>query len=453
MGPNVTENETPRVVIVGGGFAGMNAAMGLRRAKVRATLLDRRNFHLFQPLLYQVASGGLSPANIASPLRQLFSRQRNLEVLLGEVQSIDVAARVVRLKNEEVPYDLLVVATGATHSYFGHDEWEANATGLKTLEDATLIRRKFLYAFERAERTTDPIERAPWLNFVVVGGGPTGVEMAGAMAEIANETLKHDFRRINTSDARIYLIEASAHVLDAYPEELSLHAEKSLEKLGVTLLLKSRVTHIDADRVVYLHEDQTHEIPTKTCVWAAGVKASPLAKMLADQIGVAADRAGRIPVEPDLTLPGHPEIFVLGDMAAAKDESGKQLPGVAPVAIQQGIYAAKVIRKRLEGGAAPKPFRYHDRGSLATIGRKSAVGLLFGKKFSGFLAWALWLGIHLMYLVAFENRMLAFIQWGWSYVTYNRPARLITGFTPDEWKTQAAPASKAVEEEAAAAGR
>ena len=449
----MTEKRAPRVVIVGGGFAGMNAASGLRRAAVRVTLLDRRNFHLFQPLLYQVASGALSPANIATPLRHLFSRQRNLEVLLGEVQAIDVANRVVHLENEEVPYDLLIVATGSTHSYFGHDEWEAHAPGLKTIEDATLIRRKSLYAFERAERTTDPVERAPWLNFVVVGGGPTGVEMAGALAEIANHTLKHDFRRMRPSDAKIYLLEAGPRVLAAYPEDLSRKAERALERLGVTPIRGALVTHVDADRVVYQKDGQTHEIATKTCIWGAGVKASPLAKMLADQIGVAVDRVGRIPVEPDLTLPGHPEVFVLGDMVSLKDEAGKPLPGVAPVAIQQGLHVAKTIQKRLKGESPATPFRYHDRGSLATIGRKSAVGLVFGKKFSGFIAWALWLGIHLMYLVAFENRMLAFIQWGWSYFTHNRPARLITGFTPDEWQVEVAPASHAVEEEAAAAGR
>ena len=449
----MVEKSGHRVVVIGGGFAGMNAAMGLRRTNARVTLLDRRNFHLFQPLLYQVASGALSPANIATPLRHLFRGRRNLEVLLGEVQSIDVARRFVRLEAEEIPYDTLIVATGSTHSYFGHDEWEPHAPGLKTIEDATLIRRKFLYAFERAERTSDPTERAPWLNFVVVGGGPTGVEVAGAIAEIAHRTLANDFRRIDPSDAKIYLIEAGPRILSAYPEDLSKKAEESLARLGVTVVTGALVTQVDAERVVYSKEGQSHEIATKTCIWGAGVKASPLAKDLADQTGLAVDRAGRIAVEPDLTLPGHPEIFVLGDMASLKDEHGKPLPGIAPVAIQQGIHVAKTIRRRLQDDEKPVPFRYFDRGSLATIGRKSAVGVVFGRKFSGFVAWALWLGVHLMYLIAFENRMLTFLQWTWSYFTYNRPARLITGFTPEEWQVENPPAAKAVEREAAASTR
>lgn len=421
-------NTTPhRVVIVGGGFAGLNAARALRRAAVEITLVDKRNFHLFQPLLYQVATGALSPANIAAPLRSILSKQRNCQVLMGDVQGFDLANRKVQFTDGECPYDTLVVAAGARHSYFGHAEWERVAPGLKTVEDATEIRRRVLSAFEEAERTDDSAERREWLTFVIVGAGPTGVELAGAIAEIATHSLKRDFREINPGDARVVLVEAGPRVLAAFPEDLSAKAQASLERLGVQVRTSTKVEAIN-ERCVTLHGTGGAEtLATRTALWGAGVQASPLAKLLGEATGAEVDRAGRVTVLPDLTLPAHPEIFVVGDMALTRDPAGKPLPGVAPVAMQQGQFVAKRIRNRLSGKPSDAPFRYFNKGNLATIGKSAAVAELGRLKFSGFWAWVLWLFVHLMYIVSFRNRLLVLTQWSWSYFTYDRSARLITG--------------------------
>ncbi|HEY3393817.1 MAG TPA: NAD(P)/FAD-dependent oxidoreductase [Lacipirellulaceae bacterium] len=419
-----------RVVVVGGGFAGLNAARYLRRAPAQVILIDRRNFHLFQPLLYQVAAGGLSPANIAAPLRWILERQANCEVFLGEVRDFDVASRHVLFDGAKIPYDTLIVAAGGRHSYFGHPEWEPLAPGLKTIEDATEIRRRIFTAFELAERETDVGRRRMLLTMVIVGGGPTGVEMAGAAAEIARHSLSQEFRHIDPADAQILLIEAGDRVLGTYPPELSAKAQSSLERLGVTVRTKNMVKAITHDMVTVEWAGGREEIPTQTVIWAAGVAASPLAQHLAAATGATLDRAGRLVVEPDLSLPSHPEIFVLGDMANYSHQDGKPLPGIAPVAIQQGRFVAKLIKSRLRK-KRPPAFHYRDRGTLATIGRSAAVAD-FGKlRFSGFFAWFLWLMIHLMNLVSFRNRLLVFIQWGWNYITYDRAARLITGGAPD----------------------
>jgi NADH dehydrogenase len=413
------------VVIVGGGFAGLNAARYLRKAPVLVTLIDRRNFHLFQPLLYQVASGELSPANIAAPLRSVLEAQQNCEVLMGEVTGFDVASRRVILDWSTVPYDTLIVAAGARHSYFGHPEWEAHAPGLKTIEDATEIRRRLFSAFELAERESDHARRPELLNFVIVGGGPTGVELAGALADIAQYALKHEFRHINPASAHVVLVEAGDRVLSAFPPELSTKAQTELEKLGVKVRLKTMVTAIEADHVMLNCGGIAERLPTRTVIWAAGVAASPLAKGLAEATGAVLDRSGRISVERDLSLPGHPEIFVLGDMANST-QNGKSLPGVAPVAIQQGRYVAKLIRAKLAGETLPK-FRYRELGNLATIGRSAAVADFGRVRLSGFVAWVLWLFIHLMNIVSYRNRILVFLQWGWNYLNHDRSARLITG--------------------------
>jgi NADH dehydrogenase len=423
--PLAPSPSTHRVAIIGGGFAGLNAARRLRRAAVQVTLIDRRNFHVFQPLLYQVATGVLSPANIAAPLRWIVEHQANCEVLLAEVRGFDVDERRVLFDGEKLPYDTLVVAAGAEYSYFGHPEWEPLAPGLKSIEDATVIRGRLLSAFESAERETDPERRRMLLTFVIVGGGPTGVEMAGAMAEIALHSLKHEFRHIDPTDAQVILVEASDRVLGTYPPDLSAKAERSLQKLGVTVRTRTTVSSVAADHVIVKWAGGEERLPTRTVVWAAGVAASPLAKTLASATGANTDRAGRILVEPDLSLPGHPEIFVLGDMANFSHQTGKPLPGVAPVAIQQGKYVAKLIAARLRHRTMP-PFHYRELGNMATIGRSAAVAD-FGKlRFSGFFAWLLWLVIHLMNLVSFRNRLLVFLQWAFHYITYDASARLIT---------------------------
>jgi NADH dehydrogenase len=419
-----------RVVIVGGGFGGLNAVRYLRRAAVQVTLIDWRNFHLFQPLLYQVAAGELSPANIAAPLRSVLERQRNCEVLLGSVDGFDVAGRRVIVDDtdggSEIPYDTLVVAAGARHSYFGHPEWERFAPGLKTVEDATEIRRRVFTAFELAEREAE-LKRPPVpLNFVIVGGGPTGVELAGAIAEISRYALKHEFRHIDPADAKVILVEAGERVLATFPPELSATAQESLERLGVIVRTKTMVTVIAEDHVMFDAGGQEERLATRTVIWAAGVAASPLAKMLAEETGAVLDRAGRIAVEADLSLAGHPEIFVLGDMASYTYLGGRPLPGVAPVAIQQGRFVARLIRARLEGRELPK-FRYRDLGNLATIGRSAAVADFGRVRFTGFVAWVMWLFIHLMNIVNYRNRVLVFVQWGWNYLTHDRSAGLITG--------------------------
>ena len=414
-----------RVVIVGGGFGGLYAARSLRKAPVAVTMVDRRNFHLFQPLLYQVATGALSPGEIASPLRYVLGRNRNTKVLLGEAVDFDIEARRVILRDGEVPYDDLVVATGATHHYFGHDDWGEFAPGLKTIENATEIRRRILMAFEEAEREPDPEKRQAWLTFVIVGGGPTGVELAGALGEIANDTLKHDFRHINPAESHILLIEGEDRLLPLFPPELSLKAERQLMHLFVRTRCAARVVGVDAESVTLEAKGKTERIRTRTVLWAAGVRASRLGNKLAERTGAQLDRAGRLFVESDLSLPGHPEIHVIGDLAVFTHQTGRPLPGLAPVAMQQGRYVARLIVKRLRG-ESPGPFRYFDKGTLATIGRNKAVAY-FGKLHVwGFPAWFLWVFVHLMYLVEFENRLLVLVEWVYNYITRNRGARLIT---------------------------
>ena len=417
-------------MIVGGGFGGLYVAKALGRAPLSVALVDRRNFHLFQPLLYQVATGGLSPGEIASPLRVVLKNYGNTEVLLGEAVDLDVPNRRVILRDGAIPYDTLIVATGATHHYFGNDQWEAVAPGLKTIENATAIRSRLLLAFERAEREGDPAERRAWLNFVIVGGGPTGVELAGALGEIANDTLRHDFRHIDPREAAIMLVEGERRVLPTFPPDLSAKAERQLISLGVRSLTTARVTEIDAAGVTITVNGRPERIATHTVLWAAGVRASPLGKVLADRAAAQLDRAGRVIVEPDLSVPGHPEIFVIGDLCSFTHQGGKPLPGVAPVAMQQGGYVARLIRRRVTGRAAPAPFHYFNKGNLATIGRNRAVAE-FGKlHIWGFPAWFTWVFVHLMYLVEFENRLLVFTEWVYNYVTRNRGARLITGGAP-----------------------
>jgi NADH dehydrogenase len=428
---STTAEKTPRVVIVGGGFGGINVAKGLKRAPVAVTLLDRRNFHLFQPLLYQVATGGLSPANIAAPLRWVLSSQANCEVALAEVVGFDFEGKRVITDQEDFPYDYLVVAAGSRHSYFGKDEWAKLAPGLKTIEDATQMRRRIYQAFEHAEFCHDPDERRALLNFAIVGGGPTGVELAGALAEIAREALKYDFRHIDPADARILLVEAGQRVLEAYPEDLSAKAMKSLERLGVTVRTKTRVTSITAEEVELTSSTGVERWPTRTVLWAAGVLASPLAKAIAAGSCAQLDRAGRVIVQPDLSIPGRPDVFVIGDMASYTHQGDKPLPGVAPVAIQQGRFVANLIRSRVEGKADPE-FHYRDLGNLATIGRSAAVAEIGKLHFSGLIAWLLWLFVHLMHIVNFRNRLLVLVQWAWNYFTFDRAARLITGDAPTD---------------------
>jgi NADH dehydrogenase len=415
-----------RVVVVGGGFGGLCAVRKLARAPVTVTLVDKRNFHLFQPLLYQVATGELSPANIASPLRAVLARQANATVLLGEMTGLDAARRVVVLdRGEELPYDTLVLALGAHTRYFGHDEWERDAPSLKTIEDATEIRRRILGAFEAAERLPRE-ERAPYLTFVVVGGGPTGVELAGAVADLARHTLRKDFRNIDPGDARVYLLEAGPRILGTFPEDLSRKGVRALEKRGVTILANAKVTAIEAARVEYEANGAKTSIPARVALWGAGVAPSPLGASVAKAAGAEMDRSGRLVAGPDLALPSRPEILVIGDLARALDEKGQPLPGLAPVAMQQGRYAAELIEARLAGRTLG-PFRYKDKGTLATIGRAAAVADLGRVHLSGFPAWLAWLFIHLMYIVEYENRLLVFLQWAWNYLTWNRSARLITG--------------------------
>ncbi len=423
---NGTENQSPHhVVIIGGGFGGLYAAKALGNAPVQVTLIDKRNFHLFQPLLYQVATGTLSPADISSPLRSVLSDNKNTKVLLGEVTDIDPDAQKVILRGEEVTYDTLIVATGVSHHYFGKDEWETVAPGLKTVENALEMRRRIFLAFEAAEKETDPEKRRAWLTFAIVGGGPTGVELAGAIAELAYSTLKKDFRNIDTTEARILLLEGMDRILPPYKPELSAKAAASLQKLGVTVLTKALVTNIENHIITVKQGEQIEQIPARTILWAAGVKASPMSKVLNQRTGVELDRVGRVIVQPDLSIAGHPNIFVIGDLANLSQD-GKPLPGVAPVAMQEGEYVAKLIEQRLVGKPAP-PFRYLDFGSLAVIGRNAAVVDLGYVRFTGLLAWLFWVFIHIYYLIEFDNKLVVMIQWGWNYFTRKRGARLITG--------------------------
>ncbi len=420
----------PKVVIIGGGFGGMMCARRLKKLPVAVTLVDRRNFHLFQPLLYQVATGGLSPANIASPLRSIFRRQANLQTLLGTVSSFDKESQEVVLEDgARLPFDYLVLASGSTHHYFGRDaDWESLAPGLKTVEDATVIRRRVLSAFERAERSNDPDEIRRLLTIAIVGGGPTGVEMAGSLAELAHHTMRRDFRAIDPTQARVILIEGSKVVLERYHPSLSQRAGKDLKGMGVEVMTETKVTEIFRDRVVVRRNDQEESIPTETVIWAAGVKASPLGKALADSLELPdlLDRGGRVQVEKDCSLQGYPNIFVIGDLANYKTEDGGSLPGVAPVAMQQGIYVGNRIGALIRNQTCG-PFQYWDKGNMATIGRSHAIVESGKIRLTGKLAWLTWLFVHILYLARFENRVLVVFQWFWNYVTRNRAARLITG--------------------------
>jgi NADH:ubiquinone reductase (H+-translocating) len=430
------QSSVHRVVIVGGGFGGLQAALKLRRTSVEVTLVDRRNFHLFQPLTYQVATGALSPGEIAYPLRAIFKRHDNVRVVMAKVCDFDLDGRELKLRPvagvpapDAIPYDTLIVAGGSRYSYFGHDDWGAIAHEVKSLESALTVRGGILSAFEAAELERDPERRRAWLTFVVVGAGPTGVEMAGQIAELARDTLRRDFRMSDPRAARILLVEADERVLTSFPSSLSAKAARSLHRLGVTPLLGRTVVGVDVGGVTVEDGSRNSEhLPARTVVWAAGVTASGLASRLAELTGAERDRAGRVTVEPDLTLPGHPEVFALGDMVRVRGADGTAvtLPGVAPVAMQQGRYAAEVVRARVRGRAT-RSFRYHDKGNLATIGRARAVADVRGLRLSGFIAWITWVVVHLWYLVGFQNRVIVFIRWMFSFATHGRGARLITG--------------------------
>lgn len=409
--------KAPRVVIVGGGFAGLYAAKWLGREPLEVTVVDRRNHHLFQPLLYQVATAALNPSDIAAPIRSILRKQRNTRVILGDVVAIDKARRLVTTTDGELPFDYLILATGATHSYFGNDQWEAFAPGLKSIEDALEVRKRVLLAYEAAEKESDAAARNALLTFVVVGGGPTGAELAGALAEIGRHAMERDFRAIDPTGVRVVLVEGVDRVLSSFAPSLSARAEEQLRKIGVEVRTKSRVTAIDANGVTMGDE----KIEARTVLWGAGVQASPVSKCL----GVPLDKAGRVIVEPDLSIPGSPEIFVAGDLAHL-EQDGKLVPGVAPAAMQQGAHAAANI-VRLTRGERTVPFRYHDKGSMATIGRAAAIAEFPRLKLSGLPAWLAWLFVHILFLIGFRNRILVLIQWAWAYVTFQRGARLITG--------------------------
>ncbi|MEM6398984.1 MAG: NAD(P)/FAD-dependent oxidoreductase [Cyanobacteria bacterium P01_D01_bin.116] len=424
---NIAGTKPPHhVVIVGGGFGGLYTAKALNSKDINVTLIDKRNFHLFQPLLYQVATGTLSPADISSPLRSVLNKSKNTKVLLGEVSDIDPEKQNVMMGSEKIPYDSLIIATGAKHSYFGKDEWEEYAPGLKTVEDAIEMRRRIFMAFEAAEQETDEEKRRALLTFVVVGGGPTGVELAGAIAELAYGILKEDFRNIDTSEAQVMLLEGMDRVLPPFAPELSVKAQESLESLGVTVVTKTLVTGIEGDIVTIKQGDESKQFGARTVLWAAGVKASPLGKAIAEKTGAECDRAGRVIVEPNLSLKGYPNIYVIGDLAHFAHQTGKPLPGVAPVAMQEGQYVANSIKQQIKGNTIP-PFQYFDKGSLAVIGQHAAVVDLGFMKLTGFVAWLFWLLIHIYYLVEFDNKLVVMIQWVWNYFTRNRGARLITG--------------------------
>ncbi len=419
------------IVIIGGGFGGLYTAQALRDAPVDITLIDKRNFHLFQPLLYQVATGGLSPGDIASPLRSVLKDARNTAVLKAEVVDIDSAQKEVILRDGRVPYDTLVVAAGVGYHYFGNEEWADAAPSLKTVEDALEIRRRILLAFEAAEREPDPDKRQAWLTFVIVGGGPTGVELAGALGELANSTLAGEFRHIDPSEARVIVLEALDSILTTYPADLAAKAQRSLQELGVEVRTNTSLEAIE-DQYVTLRDTRTGEETTlnaRTVLWAAGIKASPLGRVLAQRTGVELDKIGRVVVQPDLSLPGYNDIFVIGDLAHFADPSGSPLPGVAQVAMQQGDYVANLVQARLEG-KEQKSFAYQDKGSLAVIGRNAAIADLGYARFSGFLAWLIWIFVHIRYLIEFDNKLLVLTQWAWNYFTRRRGARLITGEDP-----------------------
>lgn len=420
-----TPDTAHHVVIVGGGFGGLYAANALAGKPVRVTLIDRRNHHLFQPLLYQVATGGLSPAHIAHPLRSIFSHAKNVRVVMDEVQAFDADNKRIVLSDGDLEYDTLIVAAGATSHYFGNDQWESRAPSLKSIDDATRIRQRILSAFEAAEKTDDPIRRRTLLTFAVVGAGPTGVELAGTLGEIANYTLREDFRNIDPRDAEILLIEGGSRILPTYRSDLAERAERDLADLGVTVLTETKVEDLTEERLSLKSADGVHEVCAHTVLWAAGVKASPLAGALAESTGAETDGAGRLLVTRSLHVPGYDEVFVIGDMAHFENDKREPLPGVAPVAMQQGAHVAKTILDRLKGRNDTE-FRYRDRGSMATIGRSRAIAEIGQLGFGGTPAWVAWLFVHLLYLVAFENRVLVLTQWAWNYATWNRGARLIT---------------------------
>jgi NADH dehydrogenase len=420
------QTDLPHVVIVGGGFGGLYAAKSLKDAPVKVTLIDKRNFHLFQPLLYQVATGTLSPADIASPLRVILSKHKNTQVLLDKVVDIDPDAKKVYLEQKEaLDYDALVVATGVSHHYFGNDQWQNDAPGLKTVEDALEMRRRIFTAFEAAEKETNLEKRQALLTFIVVGGGPTGVELAGAIAEIAHQSVKDDFRDIDTTQAKIILFEGMERILPPYPEECSAQAQKSLEKLGVDVQTKTLVTNIADNSVTYRQGETTETIKAHTILWAAGVRASFMGKVLADRTGAELDRVGRVVVESDLSIKDYPDVFVIGDLANFPHQGERPLPGVAPVAMKEGEYVADLIAKRVIG-VKVKPFSYQDLGSMAVIGQNKAVVDLNFARFSGFIAWIIWVFAHIYYLIEFDNKLIVMIQWAWNYFTQGRGARLIT---------------------------
>jgi NADH dehydrogenase len=427
-------SERWRVVIVGGGFGGLSAAQHLNSDLVDVTVIDRRNYHLFQPLLYQVATGSLSAGEIASPLRSVLRRQKNTRVWLGTVVDVDTdSQRVVLADGTIVPYDSLIVATGSQTTYFGHNEWQEWAPGLKSIEEATTVRHKILYAFEVAERLSDPEQRRAWLTFVIVGAGPTGVELSGAIAEIARQTLKHDFRSINPGEAQVILLDGAPRVLMSFAEDLSQKASGSLAKLGVQIRCGAMVKHVDEEGLTIEADKRTDSIAAKTVVWAGGIAASSLGKILASRTHTETDKGGRVKVNPDLTIPNYQNIHVIGDLASAMDRNGKPLPGLAQVAMQGGAYAANAILRKVKGQRELPPFRYFDKGSLAVIGRAAAVADVFGAHLSGFIAWLVWVFIHLMYLVTFQSRVLVFIQWAMQNLTFSRGARLITGAAPTDF--------------------
>jgi NADH:ubiquinone reductase (H+-translocating) len=427
-------SERRRVVIVGGGFGGLSAAQHLNSNLVDVTLIDRRNYHLFQPLLYQVATGSLSPGEIASPLRSILSRQKNTRVWLGTVVDVDPdSKRVILADGTIVPYDSLIIAAGSETSHFGHNDWQKWAPGLKSIEEATTIRHKILYAFEVAERLSDPKERRAWLTFVIVGAGATGVELSGAIAEIARQTLKNDFRSIKPEEAQIILMDGAPRALMSFSEDLSEKATRSLAKLGVQVRCGAMVKHINEQGLAIESEKGADSIAAKTVVWAGGITASPLGKILTGRTNAETDRGGRVKVKPDLTIPNYPDIYVIGDLASAMDEKGNPLPGLAQVAMQGGAYAAKAILRKVKDQQELPPFQYFDKGSLAVIGRAAAVADVFGAHLSGLIAWLVWVFIHLMYLVNFQSRVLVFTQWAIQDLTFSRGARLITGAAPTDF--------------------
>jgi NADH dehydrogenase len=427
-------SEPRKVVIVGGGFGGLSAAQHLNSNLVDVTLVDRRNYHLFQPLLYQVATGSLSAGEIASPLRNVLSRQTNTRVWLGTVVDIDPDSKRVFLADGTiVPYDSLIVAAGSQTSYFEHNEWQEWAPGMKSVEEATAIRHKILYAFEVAERISDPVQRRSWLTFVVVGAGPTGVELSGAIAEIARQTLKNDFRSIHPEEAQIILLDGAPRVLMSFPDDLAEKASRSLAKLGVEVRCGAMVKDVDKEGLTIDSGGRTDSIAAKTVIWAGGITASPLGKIVASRTHTETDKGGRIKVDPDLTIPNYPDIYVIGDLASAMDREGKPLPGLAQVAMQGGSYAAKAILRKVKDQRELPPFHYFDKGVLAVIGRAAAVADVFGAHLSGFIAWLVWVFIHLMYLVTFQSRVLVFIQWAIQNLTFSRGARLITGAAPTDF--------------------